>query len=545
MRLTEKKGFRFLLLGASGLLTGLTLVFPTIGLLEWLTLIPAGIFLLEVSADPSVKLRRLYGYGLFFFYCYYLTIFHWFVKLYPLNFIDGMTKGAAMTVVLVAWLGLSLLQALFGGFAFVCSALLLRRGLAKRYPLLCPFLVAGVWAVYEWTQTLGWWGVPWGRLPLGQINYLVGLQTAAWFGSYFVTFLLVAVNLCLAQILCRILKNRTYKDWRLWRGGVIAVAAMLVFQYGAGTVLWLAGTPKTNETVRVAVIQGNISSHEKWNAASGQKSREVYREYTVKAAEAGARIVVWPETALPYTLREDNGVGRFVSELAKETNTTILVGAFTTVKEGDYNSIVCFTSDGEMHETVYFKRRLVPFGEFVPLRGLIETLIPPLAELVMSGDDTMQGEEANAFVLEEGTVGSLICFDSIYESLTRESVQAGAELLCLSTNDSWFTDSAALYMHNAQAQLRAIESGRYVARAANTGISTMISPQGEVLCDLPPLEGGVLVEDLPLQNHMTLYTRTGNLFVWSWIGILGLFLFSDRIQRACSRKLCEKSVKDS
>ncbi len=540
MRVTEKKRFRFLLLGASGLLTGLTLVFPTIGFLEWLTLIPAGVFLLEVAADPSVKLRRLYGYGLFFFYCYYLTVFHWFVHLYPLNFIDGMTKGAAVAVVLVAWLGLSLLQALFGGFAFVFSALLLRRGLAKRIPLLCPFLVAGVWAVYEWTQTLGWWGVPWGRLPLGQAKFLVGLQTASWFGSYFVTFLLVAVNLCLAQIICRILKNRSYKDWRLWRGGVIAVAAMLIFQYGAGTALWFAGTPKTSETVRVAVIQGNISSHEKWSISGGQKTREVYRDYTVKAAEAGAEIVVWPETALPYTIRENNGVGRFVSELAQETHTTILVGAFTTDEEGDYNSIVCFTSDGSMYETVYSKRRLVPFGEFVPLRELIETLIPPLAELVLSGDDVIQGEGANLFVLEEGTVGSLICFDSIYETLTRESTQAGAELLCLSTNDSWFTDSAALYMHNAQAQLRAIESGRSVARAANTGISTMISPRGEVMSDLPPLEEGMLVEDLPLQNHTTLYTRIGNLFVWSLIGVLGLFLFSDRVQRLFAKSFVEK-----
>ena len=178
-----------------------------------------------------------------------------------------------------------------------------------------------------------------------------------------------------------------------------------------------------------------------------------------------------------------------------------------------------------MHDTVYSKRRLVPFGEFVPLRGLIETVIPPLADLVLSSEDVAWGEGGNVFSLESGNIGSLICFDSIYEDLTRESVRDGAELICLSTNDSWFTDSAALYMHNAQAQLRAIESGRYVARAANTGISTVISDRGEVLAELEPLVDGMLVEDVAIRTSVTPYMQIGNLFVYlCGIGCGGVLL---------------------
>jgi apolipoprotein N-acyltransferase len=232
-------------------------------------------------------------------------------------------------------------------------------------------------------------------------------------------------------------------------------------------------------------------------------------------------VVVWPETALPYVVDEDTA---YVVDLAKRAGVTILVGAFTVDEDGQYNSIACFLPDGSMHETVYAKRRLVPFGEFVPMRGLIETLIPPLADLVMSGEDVAWGEGANVFDLEQGSIGSLICFDSIYEDLTRESVRDGAELICLSTNDSWFTDSAALYMHNAQAQMRAIENGRWIVRAANTGISTVISSRGEVLCGLEPLVDGMVIYDVPVNTHTTLYTVTGNLVVY--FGILALVLLA-------------------
>lgn len=528
MQLTQSKPRRFLCLLVSALLTGLTLVFPDIGFLEWISLIPVGVFLLTYASDPQIRLRRLYGYGLVFFWSFYLVVFHWFVNLYPLDFIDGMTREGALAVVLASWLGLSLLQALMGGTMFIFAALLLRTRWSVRYPLLRPFLIAALWAFYEWTQTVGWWGVPWGRLPLGQSEYLIGLQTASWFGSYFVTFLLVSVNVFLAYALCGLMSNEKEKRLGAVRVGCIVAAILLLFQYGAGTVLWLS-KPEAGTTVRVAVVQGNISSHEKWSADSTKRTREVYREYTLRAAEEGADVVVWPETALPHTIDEDNS---YLIKLAREANVTILVGAFTEdEEEAQYNSIACFLPDGSMHDTVYAKRRLVPFGEFVPFRGLIETVIPPLADLVLSNEDVAWGEGANVFALEEGKIGSLICFDSIYEDLTRESVLDGAELICLSTNDSWFTDSAALYMHNAQAQLRAIESGRYVARAANTGISTVISDRGEVLAELEPLTDGMLVEDVAIRDCVTPYTKMGNLFVYFCAIGLSVLLFSDIVWR--------------
>ncbi len=527
----KQKKTRFALLALSAVLTGLTLVFPVLGFLEWVTLIPACLFLFRFASDETVRLRRLYGYGCFFFYFYSLTVFHWFLNLYPLEFIDGMTKGGALAVVLVAWLGLSLLQTLFGGLVFVLCGLLFRTRLARRFSLLRPVLLGLLWAVYEWTQTLGWWGVPWGRLPLGQAKYLVGLQTASLLGPYLITFLLVAVNAFAALAILAFAR----KERPILKLSCFLIAGILLLQYGAGTLLWFCRGEGT-ERVTVAVVQGNISSQEKWSFASTVRTEEVYEKYTREAAAAGAEVIIWPETAFPFTVTKRNSLGRFMSRLARETDATLLVGAFYPSENGDYNAVLGFLPDGTVSETVYAKRRLVPFGEFVPFQPLVEAVIPPLAELVLSAGVIEAGTGANVFALEEGKIGSLVCFDSIYEDLTRESVLGGAELLALSTNDSWFTDSAALSMHNAQAQLRAIESGRYVARSANTGISTVISDRGEVLASLDPLVDGMLVEEIEMRSEITLYTRIGNLFVYLGLLLLCLILGEESIWRLRNKK---------
>ena len=175
------------------------------------------------------------------------------------------------------------------------------------------------------------------------------------------------------------------------------------------------------------------------------------------------------------------------------------------------------------------------------MRPLIETLIPPLAELVLSSDDIDPGEGANVMFASDIGLGGLICFDSIYESLAYDSVREGANVICLSTNDSWFSDSAALYMHNAQAQLRAIENGRYVIRAANTGISTVITPRGEVIEELEPLVEGNVYATVCAKDNMTLNTIIGNLFVYLII-IAFVFIISDNIIFKLRNKKTKRSV---
>ena len=132
----------------------------------------------------------------------------------------------------------------------------------------------------------------------------------------------------------------------------------------------------------------------------------------------------------------------------------------------------------------------------------------------MLGEDIPAGEDSVVFDTDLVDLGSIICFDSIYEDNVLDSVRNGAEILCVSTNDSWFRDSRGVWMHRAQSQLRAIETGRYVVRAANTGVSCVISPEGEVLDELGPYVTGNSMSAVYPCDEITLYTAMGNVFVY-------------------------------
>ncbi|MBO5415563.1 MAG: apolipoprotein N-acyltransferase [Clostridia bacterium] len=517
---SHRRAIRFGLLALGAALTGLTLVFPQIGIIEWVSLVPSAIALIKITQDGSVRRRGLYGYGFFFFMCFYLVNYHWFVNLYPLDFIDGMTKPAALSVVLAGWVGLSVLQSLAGGLVFLIFGEFSRSRRTKKLPALGALIAGALWAIFEWTQTLTWAGVPWGRLAIGQTGWLIGAQSASLFGSCFVTFLIVTVNFFVAYAILNLSKRKIFAS---------VAAGIFLLNTLTGTAIYFTDKDE-GEPVRISAVQGNISSQEKWDSSMTNRTLEVYEKYTKEAAEQGATIVVWPESALPYNLEARKSMANFVSRVASENDVTVLVGAFTNNDDDvELNSIVAFLPDGTKHDTVYSKRHLVPFGEFVPMREFFAVVIPPLTEIAMLSEDLAEGESANVMHLDEANLGSLICFDSIYDELARDSTLAGAEIITLSTNDSWFLDSAALYMHNAQAKLRAIENGRYVVRAANTGISTVITPTGKTVDSLDALTEGQISADVYARNDYTLYTYLGNSFVYLCIIFVSIWLIYEKI----------------
>lgn len=524
---------RILVLLISGAVTGLTVALPELGFLEWITIIPAAWVLIRRGSCRENKLRSVYFDGLVFFFAYYLFCYHFFLSMYPLDFIEGMSNASALVVVIVAWIGLSLLQASLGAFVFLFSALAFRGRLAQKAEILKPFFAALIWAVFEWSQNFGWWGVPWGKLPLGQTKYIVGIQNASWFGSYFLTFMLVAVNFLIAFAILNIARIK------LLRAASTLALSFIAFQYISGAAIWFSSDTSEDETIRVACVQGNISASNQWAPGTIEKLENMYFEQTRAAAQQGAEIVLWPETAMPYDITDGGSVDfeEKFKKLAKETDTYILVGAYSLCEEGgSYNSLLCYTPSGERLDTVYNKRRLVPFGEFVPMRKVFETLIPPLTEILIANEDVAVGKGSQLMDIEGHNVGCLICFDSIYDGLTLESVRDGAELICLSTNDSWFEGSAALNIHNSHAQLRAIESGRYIARSASTGISTVISPKGEVLASLEAEQEGIVLYDVGFRESKTLWQYLGNAFIYLALALLSISVFYEIFLKIKNKK---------
>jgi len=498
---------KWLLLPISGILMGLCLAFPVIGFLEWIAMVPALLFLFTVARDKTVRYRRLYLFGFCYYFFFYLTSLHWFLNLYPMEFL-GVTRGEAVMLVAVCWLGLTLLQTIFAALVFPLFGALCRTEVMQKLRGLTPLLFAAQYVIAEWSQTLTWLGVPWARLSLGQIEYGFVSGSAALFGSYFITFCLVLCNGYLAwAILHR-------QEFPLARVCAMVSVGVLVLQLCVGAIGHLSARPEKGEALVVAAVQGNVGSNLKWTANSRKKSYEVYEKYTAAAAAEGAALVVFPETFIPDDLTEKTALGKFVQSLAVRYQITVLCGAFHSDEHGEYNAVFAVYPDGRIDENVYAKRHLVPFGEYVPWRPFVEFVLPMLTEIGMLSDDLAAGTDSALFDTVHGRIGALLCFDSIYESLTRDSVLDGAELLILPTNDSWFTDSRGVYMHHAQARLRAIESGRWIVRAADTGISAVISPDGESHVEQPPLVEGMALATATTRDNVTLYMRIGNLLVW-------------------------------
>lgn len=514
--MVDGKRFRLPLLFLLGAVAALPVSFYQLSALAFVLMAPA-LFLFFGTwhgAERKRSFGREYAEGLCFLFGFFVLTFHWFIYLWPLDFVGGMTRAGALGVILAACVGLPLLQSAGFAFLFPILARLSRTRTVRRFPILLPFLFAAGWVVFAYTQTLSWAGVPWGaQLALSQQRNLLLLSSSSLFGSYFVTFVIAAINGLFALVLLSLLRG----EGRLSRLAAILSASVFVFNFALSAAAY-AWPREEGEELRVSVLQGNFSSSEKWSGTAELLS--TYEALAREAAEEGAEVVVWPETAFPYGLMADGYTVNCLKRLAEETGATHIVGAFCYEYKEDgerlrRNSLFLFRPDGSISETVYHKRHLVPFGEYVPMEGVVRTLLPFLSKLEMLNDGSAlhAGEDPALFYEEWGTAGGLICFDSIYPALARDSVLAGAELLVLGTNDSWFFDSAAVYQHNGQAILRAVENGRAVVRSANTGVSSVISPRGEVLAEIEPLISGQVTAKVTLSEARTLYTLIGDTFV--------------------------------
>lgn len=532
----EKK--KILLLLVSGALAlGASVTFSRyLGFIEWVAAIPLCIALYLLSKRENLKLRHAYAYGLLYFECYYCVCFHWFTYLYPLDF-TGLDNFSSILAIIVAWFGLSFLQALFGGFMFVVYIIVTRTSFAKKMPATKPFLIPVIYTFYEFTQTLGWWGVPWGRIPLGQSENLLSLQTSSLFGSYLITFVILLVNSLLAFAVINVSEISKLKKYALF---ALAVYAL---NLGTGSIIYLKNEQKAKDadTVCIGVVQGNYDSTDKWSASASEITYK-HLELAKSCVDGGAEIIVFAETALPFNLGNSKSSER-LSDFARENSVTLLVGALYDENGETYNAIYRYAPDGTVAENMYFKQRLVPFGEFVLMRKLTDIIFPFLSELSILKDDMTPGSDSDVYVTNGGiAVGSLICFDSIYESLAIDSVRNGAEIFAISTNDSWFSDSAGIYMHNNQARLRSIELGRYTVRSANTGVSSFITDTGRVLGEISPLEEGYLCYDVVPSSSRTIYSYIGNTFVYI-CGILTFLPIIRDIVVAIYKRFCKTDTK--
>ena len=598
--------FRYPLLIVSGIFAALGVVYPAyFGILAWVAIIPAAMVLLTLGG--KVKSGQMYLYGFVFYMAYYVISYHWFVAMYPMDF-TGMTPEAAIGVIVLAVFGISAMQAALSALIVMVFGWFCRTALLQRYTWLKPLLMACLWVVNEWSQTIGWMGVPWARLYLTQCELLPMAQSASLLGGILVSFLIVTVNysfagaiLCKKQRLAHVLLGSCVLGGNLlfglaamdalrdkalpWQIGIFAAAAVTVI-VSAVYGLWrklrtderllrsllsigftlcvlssatavLGGYADTGTPIRAAALQGNLSSTDKWAPDSGMRSFRVYADLTEQAAEQGADLIVWPETALAYTLfnvrpdSENYAPLYMVYDLVEQTDCTVLISTFMSSQYFDpeaekisLNAVIAFYPDRTYDENMYFKRMLVPFGEYVPWRNLLITLLPVLAEINVLESDVGGGEEAVSIETKTPgvSVGPVICYDTVFEDAVRQTVLAGADIITASTNDSWFSDSAAVYIHNNPDKFRAIENGRYLVRSANTGVSSMITPTGDVLDELDALQTGLVIADVYAREVQTPYTQVGYLLVWLCFGAQGALIITQVVHVIRKRRTSKNVI---
>ncbi len=517
-----------------GALPGIPLIFPQLHISAFFLSVPLLLsFFSAFFAEKKPSHLRVTLAGGSAMLGYFLTVFHWMFGMYPLAFIPGMTADYAAVIVTLCWLLLSLLQAVCFAPAFLLLSLLSRTSLVRRAPVLLAPLYASLYTLFEWGQNFTWMGVPWGGQMLGQMENAPLLGTASLFGAHYISFVILLVNGLFAYGLWRVRALKKHHPSLLPLRCYAAFGAAILILCGnllAGGLALLTQEPQ-GEPIRVAVIQTNHASLDK-TQASNPEIWDVAKELAREAAAAGADCILYSETILTVSYPDSPYYRAELCELSREFGVVQIIGGYHYEREGEetlfFNSLYYIDENGVFSDIIYDKRHLVPFGEYLPWDAFFESVFPFITELLRDSE-LSPGEAPNNFEGSLGEIGALICFDSIYPLLTAESVKDGADFLVLATNDSWFSGTAALRQHVAHATLRAVESGRYIARSAATGESMIITPTGEHTAVVSESTRGYAIGEVYPTDRNTLYTTVGELFpILCAVFLLFVFLYRPR-----------------
>jgi apolipoprotein N-acyltransferase len=266
----------------------------------------------------------------------------------------------------------------------------------------------------------------------------------------------------------------------------------------------ISWTQPAGDDIEIAIIQGNIPQEMKWKRSMYRSTLQMYREQTL--AQKDADLVIWPETAIPDYLHRVPAYIAGLRQALQQSDTDLLIGLFIkNLDSGRYYNSVISVGGGE-----YRKRHLVPLGEYIPFRSLLG-FFNRWINIPMSDIDS--GPDEQPLIIAAGQpLGISICFEDAFSRDVRRDLPAATILVNVS-NDAWFDGSHESRQHHAIARMRALETGRYLLRATNTGISSVIGPQGEEIMVAPPFQRQVLRARVsPLQGQ-TPYVFWGDAFI--------------------------------
>ena len=465
---------------------------------------------LATQRTPEPPNRRTpIRFGLVTGVAYFAGTLYWLVG--TMETFGGLPLPVAVVVCALLVVFLSLYVALF---AWTLDRAMHRLGLTALW--LAPFL----WVAAEYLRSWIGGGFPWVLLGYSQATALPIAQAASLGGIYFLSFIVAAVSTAAAWIVVSPARSR-------WIASAAAIAAVVALGVWGALRVRDAALMREGETLRVGLVQGNIAQEDKWNPSLASSILSRYLEMSRRAIGEGAQVVIWPESSTPFFLEENPMMASGIRRLAVESRTPFLVGSdqIERDREGDryYNAAFMVDGDGRTR-AVYRKMHLVPFGEYVPLRELL----PFVAPLVEAVAEFSPGLEPVLLPVGDRHLSVAICYEVVYPWLMRSFVLGGSDLLVTITNDAWYGTTSAAYQHWEQASLRAVEHGRYLVRAANTGITGIVDPYGRVVARTALFEDAVVTGEVRWITARTLYATIGDLIAWISLAMMAAAVFARR-----------------
>ena len=510
---------QILLACASGLL--LPLCFPKfdLGYLAWVALIP-----LHLALDHIPK-RRAFWLGWLTGSLGFTGIMAWVVTAMTTYGKVPLPISYAILLLLTVYLGVYI------GLYSVSVVWL--RELIPRYGI---FLAPCFWVSLELLRTYFLSGLPWCLLGYSQYRQIELIQIADHFGVYGVSFLIILVNLALAEFSSWLMPFfRGFRPAKLpWE--LVTMTALLMalsWEYGA----WISSeAPFSNiprATLSVGVVQPNIDQAVKWDLAFRDETMERFNRLTGRLG-TGMDLVVWPEAATPFILEREKDYQLELIAWAERAKAPILLGSpalrfYPDRRPYLLNSAYLLNPDGHLLGR-YDKHHLVPFGEYIPLKSSVLFFLDKLVEGI---GDFEAGPGSTVLTFTPKTISSgmaprpvkfgvAICYEVIFPDLVRRFAANGAEFLVTITNDGWFGPSSAPAQHFAMVVFRSVENHLAFARSANTGISGFIDPFGRILQASPLFTEEAMQATITAWQPHTFYTQHGDVFAYGCVIICAL-----------------------
>lgn len=385
-----------------------------------------------------------------------------------------------------------------------------------------------LWTLGEWFRSWFLTGFPWLYLGYAHIDtWLAGW--APVFGVFGVGLLALASGMSIARLILLFLrKSQSPRELLISPlQKIISLTFIFCIWFGGLALTQIEWTQKhSEEGLQIGIVQPNIPQHYKWEPYYFPYVMQTMRDLS-RDTWSKVDLLLWPENAIPFFYHEAQPHLEELQLRAEASNTALITGILYDVDTEEertwYNAIIGLGRA----EGTYFKQRLVPFGEYVPmedwLRGTLRFFNLPHS--IISA-----GKAGQASLHMGGNlVASSVCYEVVYPDLVAEYADA-AKLLVTISNDAWFGDSIGPIQHFQMAQMRALENGKYMLRATNNGISGVISPKGKVVSTLPHFEQGTMVEKIHLMDGHTPFSRWASLPIILLCALLFGFCFYNKDQ---------------